>query len=147
MSPSIVFTRRDFCAIAGSAVASIALGSACRLTQGSGTGRLAARPRGGVNTSATGHIMLGLDHERDAILHLPPSVGESPLPLLVMLHGATQSADDMFWYLGSTSDEAGVAVLAPNSRETSWDAIGGGGFGGFGVDVEFLDRALKRVFE
>lgn len=60
-----------------------------------------------------------------------------------MLHGATQSAADMFGYLGSTPDETGVAVLAPNSRETTWDAI----YGGFGSDVEFLNRALERVFE
>lgn len=137
-----VFTRRKFCAIAGGAVASIAVG--CR--GGSGTGRLTARPHAGVKTSSTGQINLGLDSERDAILRVPQTAG--PLPLFVMLHGATQSAEDMFWYLDSTSDEAGVAVLAPNARDTTWDAIGGGGFGGgFGVDVSFLDRALTRVFE
>jgi phospholipase/carboxylesterase len=92
--------------------------------------------------------MLGLDQERDAILQLPSGVGQSPLPLFVMLHGATQTAEDMFGYLGSSYDEAGVAVLAPNSRDTTWDAIGGAGFGGgFGVDVDFLHRALQRVFE
>jgi phospholipase/carboxylesterase len=52
----------------------------------------------------------------------------------------------MFWYLGSAHEEAGVAVLAPNSRERTWDALGNG-FGGFGPDVEFLNRALERVFE
>lgn len=87
--------------------------------------------------------MLGLHSERDAILQLPKNAGESSLPLLVMLHGATQSAEDMFWYLGTTHDEAGVAVLAPNSRDTTWDAIGGS----FGVDVAHLNRALERVFE
>ena len=92
--------------------------------------------------------MLGLDQERDAILQLPLSAGTSPLPLFIMLHGATQSAEDMFAYLGSTYEEAGVAVLAPYSRDTTWDAIGGAGFGGsFGVDVDFLHRALQRVFE
>ena len=92
--------------------------------------------------------MLGLDQERDAILQLPRDASKSPLPLFVMLHGATQSADDMFGCLGSTYEEAGVAVLAPNSRDTTWDVISGGGFGGgFGVDVASLDRALKRVFE
>lgn len=60
-----------------------------------------------------------------------------------MLHGATQSADDMFWYLGSTHEEAGVAVLAPNSRDTTWDAINDG----FGPDVDFLNSALDRVFQ
>jgi phospholipase/carboxylesterase len=140
------FNRREFCAIAGSAVGSFVAGSACRLTGGSefaNFGRLTARPRAGVKPSASGEIWLGLDHERDAILQIPTSAGQSPLPLFVMLHGATQSAADMFWYLGKTHEQAGVAVLAPNSRDTTWDAIGGD----FGPDVDFLNRALERVFE
>ena len=87
--------------------------------------------------------MLGLHRERDAILQLPANATQSPLPLLIMLHGATQSAEDMFWYLGTTHEEAGVAVLAPNSRDTTWDAIEGR----FGEDVAHLNRALERVFE
>ena len=87
--------------------------------------------------------MLGLHSERDAILQLPANATQSSLPLLVMLHGATQSAEDMFWYLGTAHEEAGVAVLAPNSRDTTWDAIGGS----FGEDVAHLNRALERVFE
>jgi phospholipase/carboxylesterase len=59
-----------------------------------------------------------------------------------MLHGATQNADDMFEYLGSTYHEAGVAVLAPNSRNTTWDAIRGS----FGADVEHLNRVLEAAF-
>jgi len=88
--------------------------------------------------------MLGLERYRDAILQLPKNAGESPLPLLVMLHGATQSAEDMFGYLGSSHEEAGIAVLAPNSRGTTWDAMGGGPFA---EDVNHLDEALERVFE
>jgi phospholipase/carboxylesterase len=60
-----------------------------------------------------------------------------------MLHGATQSAEDMFWYLGSTHEEAGVAVLAPNSRSTTWDAIRNS----FADDVNYLNRALELTFE
>jgi len=91
----------------------------------------------------TGQIMLGLDSERDAVLQIPKSAASSPLPLLVMLHGATQSAEDMFWYLGSTHEEAGVVVLAPNSRSTTWDAIRNT----FADDVNYLNRALERTFE
>ena len=87
--------------------------------------------------------MLGLHNRRDAILQLPQNAMQSSLPLLVMLHGATQSAEDMFWYLGTAHEEAGVAVLAPNSRDTTWDAIQNT----FGEDVEYLNRALERVFE
>ena len=106
-------------------------------------GRLSARPLADVKTSGAGQIMLGMDRERDAVLVLPKTASSSPLPLLVMLHGATQSSEDMFWYLGSTHEDAGVAVLAPNSRDTTWDVVGGD----FGPDVEYLNRTLERVFE
>lgn len=80
----------------------------------------------------------------DAILQLPKSENrEGLLPLLVMLHGATQNAEDMFWYLGSAHEEAGVAVLAPNSRDTTWDAIRGS----FGEDVDYLNRVLEATFK
>jgi phospholipase/carboxylesterase len=136
--------RRHFCAIAGGAVA--ALASACRPIGGSemaNDGRLAARPRAGVKTSSTGQILLGVNQKRDAVLQVPKNAGQSPLPLLVMLHGATQSAEDILGYFGSIHEEIGVAVLAPNSRDTTWDAIGGT----FGVDIRDLNRALERVFE
>ena len=136
-------SRRDFCALATSSFASVALGSACHPTAAPNYGRPAVRPHEGVKTSAAGQIRLGLDGERDAILQLPKNASQSSLPLLVMLHGATQSAEDMFWYLDATPEEAGVAVLAPNSRDTTWDAIGGS----FGEDVEYLNRALERTFQ
>ena len=140
------FSRRGFCVFAGSTIAAFVSSGACSDLGDSALardGRLTARPREGVKTTATGQVMLGLHSERDAILHLPASANQSSVPLLVMLHGATQSAEDMFWYLGTTHEEAGVAVLAPNSRNTSWDAIGGS----FGADVVHLNRALERTFE
>ena len=131
--------RREFCLIAASSAASLALGSACTPFAGSNDGRLIARPREVVKTTVTGEIII----ERDAILRLPQPTPQSSLPLLVMLHGATQTGEDMFWYLGSAPQDTGVAVLAPKSRDTTWDAIGGS----FGRDVEFLNQALERVFE
>jgi hypothetical protein len=48
----------------------------------------------------------------------------------------------MFWYLDSAPDETGVAILAPNSRDTTWDAI----TGSFGPDVDFLNsRSTANV--
>ncbi len=141
-------SRRNFCAVAGGAVASLALGSACKTSRWSSIpndGRLTARPRNVTNSSsATGQISLGLDRDRDAILQLPKSQTSSPLPLLMFLHGAGQVAEDMFWYLGEAPDEAGLAVLVPHSRDETWDAISGGSFS---ANVEFLNRALERVFE
>lgn len=136
-------TRREFVTVLASTVA---VNSACRHLSDRdiiSDGRLAARPQPRVKATASGQMTLGLNVERDAILQIPKSAGQSPLPLLIMLHGATQSAEDMFWYLGSAPEEAGVAVLAPNSRDTTWDGIGGS----FGGDVELLNTALERVFE
>ena len=130
--------RREFCVLTGGIVA-----SSCGGLGFPNDGRLSARPRTDVKTAATGQIKLGLDSERDAVLQIPKSAASSPLPLLVMLHGATQSAEDMFWYLGSTHEEAGVVVLAPNSRGTTWDAIRNT----FADDVGYLNRALERTFE
>src|SRR6185503_4673251 len=136
---NLVLDRREFCTLLTS-LACTSFSGCQKLT--ANNGRLSARPHQGVKTSATGRIALGIEPgDHDAILQLPRS--ETPPPLLLMLHGATQNAEDMFWYLGSAPEEAGVAVLAPNSRDTTWDAIGGS----FGVDVEFLNRALERTFE
>jgi predicted esterase len=91
-----------------------------------------------------GRTALGLDSARDAILLTPKSEPNANFPLLVFLHGAGQSAEEMLDdYLGTAPEEAGVAVLAPNSRDSSWDAIRGS----FGPDVKFLNRALEVVFE
>jgi len=132
--------RREFCAFAGSTLAAVS--SACSASSGTeigNDGRLTVRQRAGVKTNATGRIKL----ERDSILQVPGIASSATCPLLVMLHGATQNAEDMFEYLGSAHEEAGVAVLAPNARETTWDAIRGS----FGADVEFLNRIIGRVFE
>ena len=139
-------TRRHFSLLTGGTVASFAIGPGCSgfgdsaLARG---GRITARPRDRAQTTATGQTALGLESNRDAILYVPNNSKESSLPLLVMLHGATQTAEDMFWYLGNAPEEVGVAILAPQSRATTWDAIGGS----FGVDVVHLNRALERVFE
>ncbi len=153
--------RRSFFTIAGGAVASVALSTACRRSWANlpNDGRLKARAKSGTGVSPVDpaqdaratplgsstvgrQTYLGLNRDRDAILQLPKSASNSPLPLLLFLHGATQSAEDMFWYLDTAPDETGVAILAPNSRDTTWDAI----TDSFGPDVDFINRALERVF-
>lgn len=139
-------TRRRFGAIAGGTFASFALGQACRRgseAREADDGRLAARPRVTVQTSATGERALGLGRARDAILKLPTQAVDVPLPLFVLLHGAGGRGAGVLRRLGSAPDDAGVAVLAPDSRESTWDAIRGG----YGRDVTFINRALERVFE
>lgn len=137
--------RRDFCFLTGSTIASLTLYSACNGTvasQFTREGRLTARPREGVKTTGSGFASHGFQNNREATVYVPKRAGESPVPLLLMLHGATQNPQRMFDYLGTTPEEAGVAVVAPKSRGTTWDAMGGS----FGEDVDFLNVALERVF-
>jgi predicted esterase len=138
-------TRRHFGIIAGGALASFALGEACRLdteAQPADAGRLAARPRLDVRAFTEGQRALGLGRARDAILRVPPRAAAA-LPLFVLFHGAGGSGERVLRRLGSACDEAGVAVLAPDSRDSSWDAVRDR----FGPDVTFVDRALARVFD
>jgi phospholipase/carboxylesterase len=135
--------RRRFVTLAGRSLALVAIGQACRARWPSDDGRLAARPREGARTIASGTSALGLEQERDGILQVPSQSGGKLLPLLVLLHGAGGSGEKVLGRLGSAPAEAGVAVLAPDSRGGTWDAIRGG----FGPDVVFLDRALQAVFD
>ena len=139
-------TRRRFGASIAGACASLALGGACRRAsepRQPDDGRLTARPHAIATTPATGERALGLDRTRDAILHLPVTPARDPLPLLVLFHGAGESAEDVLGRVGSAPDEAGVAVLAPDSRGRSWDAIRGS----FGLDVAFVNHSLELVFD
>jgi phospholipase/carboxylesterase len=139
-------SRRSFCAIASGAAVSLAMSTGCSRRDGanaSSAGTLTARPHESRKSNVSGRTTLGLDSTRDAILLTPKAEPNGNFPLLVFLHGAGQSAEEMFEYLGTAPEEAGVAVLAPNSRDSTWDAIGGS----FGTDVKFVNRALERVFE
>ena len=143
-----LLTRRQFAGLAGGTVASLALGAACRVDSApfaGGDARITARPRAGQappQSIASGR--LGLESGRDAILQLPPNgAGAAPLPLLVLLHGASGRADGIV-----RRDRLGArrrrhrGARRPIRASGTWDAIRGG----FGADVDFLNRALERVF-
>ena len=140
-----IVTRRHFARVTANAITGVALGGGCRGLASSypSDGRLAARPRASVATSAADERPLRLDTDRDAVLRVPRKAASAPLPLLVLLHGATGSGERILRRLGAAPDEAGVAVLAPDSRDSTWDAIGGR----FGADVHFINRSLERVFD
>lgn len=137
-------TRRRFNLTAGFALSSIAFGEACFVggrTSPEEDGRLSARPVEGVATVLESGP-LGLGSGRDGVVQMP-AAGAGRMPLLVFLHGATQSGAGMLRLIGAAADHARVAVLAPDSRGTTWDAIRGG----FGDDVAFLNRAIAHVFQ
>ena len=105
--------------------------------------RLLVRPRTPTVSVEPGEYPLGLSAGRDGILYVPKAVrSRTPVPLLVMLHGAGSSARNVRFTF-PLAEEFGVVILAPDSRFSTWDAVRGG----FGPDVAFIDRALRYAFE
>src|SRR5947209_682634 len=96
-------------------------------------GRLLARPsEKGVGKGAVGLHALGEDGRRGGLLYVPEGYrADRPAPLALMLHGA-----------GGHADRMGLILLAPASRQGTWDVI----LGGYGRDVAFIDTALGRTF-
>ena len=137
-------TRRRFGALLGTALASAAFsGCSVGLPAATSDGRLKVRPVAGVKTTAQGTSVLGLGSARDAVLQMPSKAVTGPVPLMVLFHGAGGSGERFLRRLSAAGDAAGVALLAPDSRGTTWDAIRGD----FDQDVVFLNRALEKVFQ
>jgi phospholipase/carboxylesterase len=139
-------TRRQFALTTGLAFASMAFGDSCAEAGQSRDvreGRLTARPLNNPPAASLKSGPLGLGGERDGVLQIPTAPApDRGIPLLVFLHGATQSGAGMLRRVGPAADQLGVAVLAPDSRSGTWDAIRGR----FGEDVAFVNRALEFVF-
>jgi phospholipase/carboxylesterase len=108
-------------------------------------GRVTGGPeRSALQAAQPGRHNLKLENNRDGVLYVPAgyTVG-TPMPLILMLHGAGGSGERMT-YTFPLADEFGAIVLAPDSRdERSWDAA----LGGWGPDLEFLGRAVRRTSE
>jgi phospholipase/carboxylesterase len=112
----------------------------------SGRGRLRARagpPSSNAGVS-TGLHPVGLGTTRDGLLYVPAGYGEiAPAPLALTLHGAGGSARSGISHFLQLADTARVVLLAPESRGKSWDVL----VGGYGPDVEFINRTLEWAFD
>jgi phospholipase/carboxylesterase len=125
-------------------MASVGCGSPLALDAAARGGRLEARPPKTPPPlpSATGAHPLGLESGRDGVYYVPPGL-TGPAPLLLLLHGATGSAAGIANRIGfALADELKLVIVAPDSRDRTWDAIRGT----FGPDTSFIDRALAHVF-
>lgn len=142
-------SRRDFLARA-SALAAAALWPTShqvrlpRLGRVADDGRIKARPRAPTKTTGPGQYALERDSPRDGQLYLPPTYSpKTPTALVLALHGAGGSGRSSLRVMRALADERGVAILAPDSRGGTWDAIRGR----LGDDVEFIDAALEDAFD
>ena len=87
-------------------------------------------------------LMLGA--ARESYLYVPATYrAERPAPLVLLLHGAGGHARQGLYQLRSLADEAGVVLLAPASREYTWDLLVDRRYG---PDLTLVDRALEHVF-
>ncbi len=109
-------------------------------------GRLEARPRphDSAPAATAGVQPLDLGAGRTAAVFVPSAYpARQPMPLAVTLHGAGGDAGGGLAPLAAPAEELGVLLLAPKSTRTTWDVL----VGGYGPDVELLDRALGHTFD
>ena len=161
-----MISRRNFLKLAGGAAGAVSVGllAACgRETTTAGAdgetpegqqevgsaasrGRLLARPASSPSdaTAPTGLRPLGLSSGRDGLVYVPAGYeATEEAPLALMLHGAGGDARGGISRFLDLADEAGLILLAPESRGRTWDVL----VGGYGPDVEFIDRALEQTFD
>lgn len=106
-------------------------------------GRLLSRPTQPTRTGSTGLHPLGLDGRRDGFVYVPKSYrADRPAPLVLMLHGAGGDAEGAMKIVLPVADSLDFVLLAVDSRQQTWDIIRGG----YGPDIEFIDRALAQTF-
>lgn len=100
-------------------------------------------PPGEASPVGLRRLRLNTGARGDHLLYVPASYRLGYLaPLVVLLHGAGANSHDIMPYLRNLADVAGLILLAPTSREYTWDVI----VGGYGPDVETIDRALQETF-
>lgn len=106
--------------------------------------RLLSRP--GQRTSKgmpAGLHPLGLEEVHDGLIFVPTSYREDrPAPLVLMLHGAGGTARGGLAPFLDVAEANALLLLALDSRLRTWDVI----MGGYGPDVELIDRALQQTF-
>jgi phospholipase/carboxylesterase len=140
-------TRRDFLKTGVSALAAPTLVgciSAAAPTEGDlPSSQLSARPGTPTIQPTPGLSELGLAAGRDGLLCVPENHSwDTPAPLFIGLHGAGGTAANWARY-PDRAEARDMVFFAIDSRGTTWDLTPGG----FGADVEFLDRALQHTFE
>ena len=87
-------------------------------------------------------LMLGA--ARDSYLYVPATYqAEHLAPLVLLLHGAGRHARQGLELLRSLAQAAGLLLLAPASREHTWDLLVGRRYG---PDLALIDRALEQTF-
>jgi phospholipase/carboxylesterase len=105
-------------------------------------GRLTTRHRAPRESLSPGVHALGLDRRRDGVLYLPPRYRkDTPVTLVLLLHGAGGTGERIVQRFRSYADDLGMAFVAPDSRQVSWDRADR-----LTSDVAFIDKALAVAY-
>jgi phospholipase/carboxylesterase len=107
--------------------------------RGSLAGRLSTSP----GDPQRERLPAGLHWLGSAALLVPEALPDGPVPLVVMLHGATSNPRQALPYMQEEAAARGFLLLVPKSRDYTWDVIRGG----FGPDVEMIDDLLAEVYD
>ena len=112
-------------------------------TKGRLRARPSAKPIGEEPPLGLRPLGRGAPARGDHLLYVPEGYKPAhPAPAVILLHGAGGDASATLELLRSLADATGTLLLAPTSREYTWDVI----VGGYGPDVEAIDRALEETF-
>jgi len=83
------------------------------------------------------------DEETAPILFVPDDLPDGPLPLVVLLHGASGRPRQTLPILRGEAQRRKFLILIPKSRGMTWDALRGQ----WGPDVEAIDDLLRYAFD
>ena len=150
LRPTVPCTRRAAIRDAARATAALALGGCVGTSfpeepaTARDDGRLAVAVTPATSRAAPGTTALGLGDVRDGQLFVPAAAdGGAPMPLALLLHGAGQDSNVLLQPMRPLAESLGLALLAVDSRGSTWDISRDGGFG---ADVAFIERALTHAF-
>ena len=115
---------------------------ACGSARHQELGRLNTRHSAATEPTAPGTHPLGLRKARDGVLYLPAQYKpDTPIPLVLLLHGAGGTGAGITQRFRTYADELGIAFVAPDSAEVSWDRADR-----LTRDVAHIDAALAVAY-
>ena len=138
-------SRRSFCVALGSAIAGLScgIGGTEPPDNATATPELSARPAAPTQVTTPGFYQLWGESPRCHLLVPNSYRADTPLPLVVALHGAGSTSEGQYSLLASYAHDRGFLLLLPESQFQTWDGIQGL----YATDLHTIDAGLTKTFE